>query len=418
MPCALVGALLLTGASGDGEQAKILLALALILVGAKVVGDLFNRLGQPAVLGELIAGVILGNLTLVGVGGFEFISEHESFALLASLGVILLLFQVGLESDLTEMARTGVAAVLVAIVGVVVPVALGYGVHAWLVPDAEWYVHLFIGAILAATSVGITARVLQDLGRIATPTARVILGAAVIDDVLGLILLAVVKGIVIGTQTGDNISLLEIAAITGKAFLFLLGAVMLGRPASRVLFKVATTLRARGVLVAISLGFCFAVAGLAQLAGLDAIVGAFAAGLVLETVAYEDLETREAHGLEDQLGQIAQFLVPVFFVYVGTRVDLGALGSASTLFLAAMLTIAAVIGKQACSLAAVGDGVNRIGVGLGMIPRGEVGLIFATVGIQVGVVSQSTYASIVVMVMVTTMVTPPILAWWLRRHES
>lgn len=412
-----MAAVLCSGAGGGEEIAKILLALAVILVGAKMVGDVFERFGQPAVLGELVAGVVIGNLGLLGFHGLDFIAHHESFELLAKIGVVLLLFEVGLESDLVEMARTGVSAVLVAIVGVVAPVLLGYGVHALFAPDATWYVHLFIGAILAATSVGITARVLQDLGKIDSPTSRVILGAAVIDDVLGLILLAVVVGIVQGAESGEGLDAAGALLIAGKAFGFLFGAILLGRPASRILFSLANYLNTRGVLMAVSLGFCFALAAGAQFAGLDAIVGAFAAGLVLDAVAYEDLETREPRGLEAQLQEVSKFLVPIFFVVTGAKVQLDALTGGDILLLAASLTVVAVLGKQACSLVAYGPGVNRLAVGLGMIPRGEVGLIFASVGQKAGVVTPPTYAAVVLMVMVTTMVTPPVLAWSLERRS-
>lgn len=419
--CIAVG-LLCSGSSG-GVDIKIFAALALVLIGAKLVGDLFERLGQPAVLGELLAGIILGNLTLVGVDGLDFLTTNTQIALLAEIGVILLLFEVGLESDLVEMARVGFTAFMVAIVGVIAPVALGYGVHALFHPEATWHTHLFIGAVLAATSVGITARVLKDLGKIDSPTARVVLGAAVIDDVLGLVVLAVVVGIVEGANTGQSLAVLDIVLIIVKAVGFLGGAIILGRPVSRALFKVATHLRVRGVLLAVALGFCFALSYGAGAAGLAPIVGAFAAGIVLDALAYQDLATREQHSLETLLHPITSFLVPVFFVVTGAKVKLAALNSFSILGLALALTVVAIIGKQVCSLVASGKGVNRLAVGLGMIPRGEVGLIFAAVGERLvlngkQVVDEPTYAAVVFMVMVTTMVTPPVLAWALREKTE
>ncbi len=402
--------------------ADILIGLALVLVVAKAMGDVFERLGQPAVLGEILAGVVLGNLNLLGWGWFDWLTEQPTFQGLAEIGVILLLFEVGLESDMGKMARAGAAATAVACIGVIVPVALGFGVHQLLVPEATWHVHLFVGAVLAATSVGITARVLRDLGRLDTPTARVILGAAVIDDVIGLVVLSVVVGIVKAADTGQTLAAWEIIRIAVFAIGFLVAAALLGRPASIALFRVVSFLQIRGVLLAAALAFCFAVAYLAALVGLHPIVGAFAAGLVLEEVSYRDLAGREEHGLEVQLKPIASFLVPVFFVYTGALVDLGAV-SGDILLLAGALTAVAIVGKQACALAAFGPGVDRLSVGIGMIPRGEVGLIFATVGTTTllagkAVVSPGSYAAAVIMVMITTLVTPSLLAWSLGRKAQ
>jgi Kef-type K+ transport system membrane component KefB len=407
------------GASGGG--AGLLAVIALFLASAKLAGDLFERLALPAVLGELAAGILIGNLDLVGVGGLEPILADPQLAILARLGVIVLLFQVGLESNLRDMARVGAAAFAVACVGVVVPMVLGYGLHAALVPTMSWHGHLFIGAVLAATSVGITARVFKDLGQIGSPTGRVVLGAAVIDDVLGLIVLAVVAGVVTASATGTGgVGAIDIAIIVGKAFGFLAAAIVLGVAVSRRLYRAASVLKVHGVLLAASLVFCLLVAWLAHLVGLDPIVGAFAAGLVLDETAYRDLATREDKHLEHQLQPIGELLTPVFFVLTGAQVDLGAFANADAIVLAGALTAAAILGKQACSLVAFGPGVHRLSVGLGMIPRGEVGLIFAATGASLRlngepVIGPTTYAAIVLMVMVTTMVTPPVLAWSLRR---
>lgn len=409
----LIG-LLCSGSSG-GVDIKLLGAIALIIVAAKLVGDIFERLKQPAVLGELLAGIVIGNLTLAGYDGLDFIRTDPQIALLAEIGVILLLFDVGLESNLVEMARVGITSFLVAVVGVVAPVGLGYLVHMGFHPEATWHTHLFIGAILAATSVGITARVLKDMRQIDSPTGRVVLGAAVIDDVLGLVVLAVVAGIIDGANTGKSLAALSIVYIIVKATGFLGVAILLGAPVARVMYKVATYLRVRGVLLGASLAFCFALSYGAGAVGLAPIVGAFAAGLVLDAVAYRDLEDREDHGLEVQLHPLGEFLIPIFFVVTGSKVQLDALGDASILALAGALTAVAIVGKQVCSLVAFGPGINKLAVGLGMIPRGEVGLIFASVGANlhlegVPVVDEPTYAAVVVMVMITTMITPPVLA--------
>lgn len=401
-----------------GVDATLLAVIALILVTAKIVGDVFERIGLPPVLGELTAGILLGNADLVGIPGLEHVLHDPNLAILGELGVILLLFQVGLESNMGQMARVGVAAFIVACVGVILPMGLGYGLHAALRPDDTWHTHLFIGAVLSATSVGITARVFKDLGRIDSGTGRVVLGAAVIDDVLGLIVLAVVSGIVEGARTGTSLDAWAIALLVAKSFGFLGLAVALGPWVSRHLYRLAGVLRVRHVLLAASLAFCFAVSWLAQLVELAPIVGAFAAGLVLDQVVYHDLETREIHGLENQLHPLGELLTPMFFVLTGTVVDLSVLGNADAVTLAGALTVAAILGKQACSLVAYGEGVHRLSVGLGMIPRGEVGLIFAAQGMALGVVSSHAYAAIVIMVMVTTMVTPPLLAWSLKRAPA
>ena len=403
-------------------DAQLFIAIALIIGAAKLFGDLFDRLGLPSVLGELTAGILIGNFHLTGWHGLDFIATSGHLGSLAELGVVLLLFQVGLESNLHQMARVGGTAFSVATIGVVVPMALGYGLHAALVPGVSWHVHLFIGAVLSATSVGITARVFKDLGRIDSPTGRVVLGAAVIDDVLGLVVLAVVAGVVKGAQTGTPIDLLGIALIVIKAVGFLGAAIVFGRPVSRHLYRAAGALRVRGVLLAATLAFCFVVAYLANLVGLAPIVGAFAAGLVLDELVYRDLATREDRPLETQIAPLGELLTPIFFVMTGAQVDLAAFANLDALALAGALTAAAVIGKQACALVANARGVDRLSVGLGMIPRGEVGLIFAATGSRLfldghPVVGATTYAAIVLMVMGTSIVTPPLLAWSLRRID-
>ncbi|MCA9675822.1 MAG: cation:proton antiporter [Kofleriaceae bacterium] len=408
------------GADGGGVDANVFIAIAVMLAAAKLFGDLFERLSLPPVLGELFAGIVLGNLDLLGFGGLHFIEHDPQLELLAELGVVLLLFQVGLESNLAQMAKVGASAFVVAVVGVILPMAMGYGLHAVLVPDRTWHTHLFIGAVLSATSVGITARVFKDLGKIDSPTGRVVLGAAVIDDVLGLIVLAVVTGVVEAAETGGSLDVVSVSILVAKAIGFLGLAILLGRPVSSRLYKMASALRVKHVLLAASLAFCLVISWFAHLVGLATIVGAFAAGLVLDEVVFQDLQSREMRRLEEMLEPLAELLTPMFFVLTGAKVDLAAFGNIDALALAGALTVAAIIGKQACSLVAFGPGVHKTSVGLGMIPRGEVGLIFAAVGLKLNlggqpVISDTTYAAIVLMVMFTTMVTPPVLAWSLRR---
>lgn len=422
-----IAAIVLLGGSAGGFDAQVLLAIGGLLVAAKVGGDLFGRIGMPPVLGELTAGIVVGN-------SLHLITTHTSYdaslvvsdpnlAFLGELGVILLLFQVGLESNLGQMAKVGIAAFVVAVVGVILPMGLGYGLHAMIVPDATWHTHLFIGAVLTATSVGITARVFKDLGKIDSPTGRVVLGAAVIDDVLGLIVLAVVSGVVASAGTGGSLDAVAVLVIIGKALGFLAVAIVAGHPVSKRLYRAASFLDVHGVLLATSLAFCLIVAWAAQAVGLAPIVGAFAAGLVLDEVVFHDHLAKGDRPLESQLEPVGQLLTPLFFVLTGARVDLSVLGDTSALGLAAALTVAAIVGKQACALVAFGPGVHRLSVGFGMIPRGEVGLIFAATGANLllagePVISRSTYAAVVLMVMVTTLVTPPLLAWSLKRAEA
>ena len=408
------------GGHGDGI-APVIIALAVMLTAAKLGGDLVSRLGQPPVLGELIAGVVLGNLYLVGVPGLRGLADAPGIEILAQLGVLVLLFQVGLESTVPEMMKVGLVALLVAVLGVVTPFALGWGVGRVLLPDHSPYAHAFLGATLTATSVGITARVLSDLGKSKTPEARVILGAAVVDDVLGLVILAIVSGAIQAANAGREIDAGQMVGVVLKAVLFLGGALALGVAVSKRLFGLASRLRGRGVLLVSALVFCFALAYLASLVGLAPIVGAYAAGLVLDDVHFRDFHERADHRLDELLAPVGSLLVPIFFVLMGMRVDLAAFARVEVLGLAAALTAVAILGKQACSLGAYG-GLDRLSVGIGMVPRGEVGLIFAGIGLtlMIGaerVIDEAVFSAVVIMVIVTTMMTPPALKWSLSRAD-
>jgi Kef-type K+ transport system membrane component KefB len=408
-----------SGAHAD-PVAPVILALAVILASAKLAGHVAVRLGQPAVLGELLAGVVLGNLDLAGIPGLHGIEANPAVGILASLGVIILLFEVGLESTVRDMFKVGLPSFLVAALGVAAPFALGWGVSALMLPDRSAYVHAFLGATLTATSVGITARVLKDLGRSQSPEARVILGAAVIDDVLGLVILAVVGGLIASADHGGSFSYGEIGLVLGKATVFLFGALALGVLLSPRLFHVASRLRGEGVLLGTALVFCFALAWLASVIGLAPIVGAYAAGLILERAHFRGFADRGEQQLEHLVQPISTFLVPVFFVLMGMRVELRAFAQGEVLGLAALLTLAAVLGKQACALGALGRPLDRLSIGIGMIPRGEVGLIFANIGLGLmiageRIIDEATFSAVVIMVIVTTMGTPPALGWSLRR---
>ncbi len=476
------------GGGHHDPAGPVLLAIVVIMLAAKLAGDVFDRLSMPAVLGELMVGVLLGNIAFFfgvdtaelaangpdGIGDqivafFEVIKPPENpeeasayhtgavLQILASIGVVLLLFEVGLESSVKGMMSVGVSAMLVAILGVVVPIALGYACGWVFLPSPEYSGGLrhaasaFIGATLCATSVGITARVLKDLGRSQQKESQIILGAAVVDDVLGLVVLAIVSGVIAAAgaaaldspakggsesvaaadaeagdgeaeqaadEEGKGPSLAwDVTKIILLAFGFLAGALLLGAVGfQRALFKYASALRGHGMLVATSLVICFGFSYMANAMGLATIVGAFAAGLILEGAHYKELGERENHHLEEALAPLSGLLVPIFFVDMGLQVDLESFTRPSVWALAGAMTVAAIVGKQVCSLGVREPGLNKLAVGLGMIPRGEVGLIFANEGRKLmfgqhEVIDNSTYAAVIVMVMVTTMVTPPLLKW-------
>jgi Kef-type K+ transport system membrane component KefB len=401
--------------ANHGELLNVLLELLIITLAAKLGGDLVERFGQPAVLGELLFGMIIGNLHLFGVDWFEFFKTSGPIEILAEIGVILLLFEVGLGTTVKQMLSVGLSSFLVALFGVVTPFFLGWGVSALFMPGESIYVHIFVGATLTATSVGITARVLNDLKKIHTREARIILGAAVIDDIMGLVILAVVVGLISAASSGSAATSSTAIWIISKAVLFVVGAIVLGKWILPTYFRAAFVLKVKGVLLSFSLLICFLLAYISGVIGLAPIVGAFAAGLILESIHYKEYaEERGERDLSDLIAPIASFLVPIFFVRMGMLVQLEYLGHTEILGFAAVLTLAAIVGKQACSLGVVQRGVHRLVVGIGMIPRGEVGLIFAGIGGQLmidghHVIEPGTYAAVVIMVMLTTLVTPPIL---------
>lgn len=409
-------------AAGD-PFLPLLFYLFFILFFAKLLGHISALLGQPSVLGELCAGILIGNLGLAGFHGFDGIASDPSVDILAQIGVIVLLFSVGLESTIRDLLSVGWSSLIVATLGVAAPFALGWLVGAWLLPDASAYVHAFLGAILCATSVGITARVLQDLGKSRTVESRIILGAAVIDDVMGLIVLASISGIILAAEGGSSPGIWPQVLIALKAVGFLAGSLLLGALLTPKIFSTAARLQGPGVLVGVSLAFCFFLSFLAGAAGLAPIVGAFAAGLILEPVHFQSFGEKGIRHLQDALRPLSEFLAPVFFVQMGARVDLRVFSSADTLWLALALTAAAVVGKQLCSLGVLEKGVNRWAVGIGMIPRGEVGLIFASIGTTLvlageRIINATTYSAAVIMVLLTTIVTPPLLKWSLASRKD
>lgn len=428
-------------ASGSGEAALSFLWIAVLLVAAKL-SSLVERLKQPGVLGELVAGIVLGNLALLGFGVLEPM-KHDAFVRsLAELGVVVLLFQIGLESNLQEMRRVGLRATLVAVIGVVAPFVLGAVVFGPLLfPDQSANVHLFFGATLTATSVGITARVFKDLRFLASAEARIVLGAAVIDDVIGLVILAVVAAIV----ANGSVEAATVVWIVVKAVVFLGGAIALGNRAAPALSRAFSRIQTgTGMKFTLAVSVCLVLAFLAQAIGLAPIVGAFAAGLILDEVTFKDFKGPEVHGhvreavrpadaetrrrvdqvlghdarhhLQSLIEPIGHFVVPIFFVYTGAQVNLAVLRDGRVLAVALAVTAVALAGKLVAGLAA--GRVDRWLVGWGMAPRGEVGLIFAVVGRQLGVVDETTFSILVVMVMLTTLATPPVLAALIRRRHA
>ncbi len=395
---------------------QTMVVLVVIIVAAKFGGELMGRLGQPPVLGELVVGVVLGNLNLFGVTLLDPLKSSSPLSILAEIGAILLLFEVGVESDLVQLLAVGWSSLLVATLGVIAPMALGYIVSAQLIPEASWLTHLFVGGTLTATSVGITARVLKDLGKSNTKEARIILGAAVADDVIGLVVLAVVSGLTTaaaGSGAG-GVSWTGSLWIVVKASLFLILAVVVGRFWSQRMFSYAARLRVSGALLSLCVCFCFVLATLAGLVGLAPIVGAFAAGVVLEEVHYQPFLERGERKVQELLFPLTTLVVPVFFVLMGFRVDLHSFSSMAVLVFAGLITAAAIIGKQICALGVLERGVDRLAIGVGMIPRGEVGLIFAGLGSTLmlqgrPVLSQTTFSALVLMIMLTTFITPPLL---------
>jgi len=284
----VVSTLLLTGAADhDSAMSDLLLALVILLPVAKLAGLVAEKLTQPAVMGELFAGLILGNLSLLGLDGLDFLKADAALEILAQLGVILLLFEIGLDASLADLMKVGLSSLLVALIGVLLPFLLGWLVSAWLLPDRSFYVHTFIGATLCATSVGITARVLQDINAMRTPEAKIILGASVIDDVLGLLILAVVSGMILGADQGSPVSVGSITYLVVTAIAFLAGSLFVGVRLLPHIFHHAAKPASRGMLFTLSLTLCFLMSYLSATIGLSPIVGAFAAGLILESVPME-----------------------------------------------------------------------------------------------------------------------------------
>ena len=398
--------------AGHGIQIRdVFFILIVILLSGKFLGELVERRGQPAVLGELVAGVILGG-SVLGVIPDAGTEMYEIIHVFAEIGVSILLFEIGLETDLKEMFSVGRTASAVALIGVIFPFGLGFlywymaNPSIGVTPEGISFVIvcIFVGATLTATSVGITARVLSDLERMHTQEARIIIGAAVIDDVLGIVILAVVAGLASGAAVG----LFAISKIFVFAVGFLVLAVLIGNRFAPILFDAVDKMRVRGVLLVTAFCFALGIAALADWAGSAMIIGAFAAGLVLSS-------TNQFDSVVEKIEPVADVFTPIFFVVVGAPVNVhlfipgSADFDAAVLVVGLILTAVAIVGKLVAGLAVRRAGISKLVVGVGMVPRGEVGLIFAAIGLSAGILSGEVYSAILIMVILSTFVVPPVL---------
>jgi Kef-type K+ transport system membrane component KefB len=450
--------LALYAAEGSGHSdpiAPVIFGVTGILFFAIVGRFTARELNMPAVLGELVMGILLGNLAyllhfdvilflregpqifdmlslsmmqgesissathaifppdiagrllplLLGPRGSELLQVAHTVDVFSRYGVIFLLFLVGLESSIEEMRKVGPDSVRTAIIGVVLPFGLGYVAANLLIPDAPAHTHMFIGATLSATSVGITARVLRELGRSHSAEGHIILGAAVMDDVLGLLILAIVSGIVVS----GGVDLINIATIIALASLFLLGAIYAGPYLLKHGIRLLSGLDMVEAKMFVSFLFVMVLAWLANLVGLAAIVGAFTAGLILHDGYFEGVgKTQTTVTIKDLIMPLEVVLVPIFFVLMGVQVKLEAFFDPKVLLLALGLLAAAILGKVLCGFGA-GRSNNRWAIGIGMMPRGEVGLIFASIGKSLGVITDALFSAVVLMVLITTLLAPPLL---------
>lgn len=445
VPDIVVSSPWLATASPNSEAAPmilagVLLSLVFIYLASKLGGELSKLVDLPPVLGELVAGVVVGVSVLhllvfpetgavasdsvvitilqkiAGLNpesiGEVFASSSEVISVLAELGVIILLFEIGLESDLRELQKVGARAAIVAVVGVVAPF-VGGTVGLVLIFGMPTIPAVFAGAALTATSIGITSKVLSELGQLKSTEGQIIVGAAVIDDILGIIVLAVVASL---AKTGE-VDILNLVYLIISATAFLLGSIFFGKFFNKSFVAIAEKLQTRGKLVIPALIFAFSMAFLANAIHLEAILGAFAAGLVLD-------ETDKRKELDQQVIPIADILVPIFFVSVGARVDLSVLNPTSAdnrqgLIIAAFLIVVAIIGKIITGWAIFGkEKINRLAIGIGMIPRGEVGLVFAGIGAASGVLDKPLQAAIIIMVILTTFIAPPLLRFAFKEEEE
>jgi len=379
-------------ASVAGSESNFLLTLFVMLLAAKLLAELFERLRQPAVAGEILAGIIIGPSCLA------LAAPSDITDVLAEMGVIFLLFTVGLETKPAALFRVGKQAAVVAVLGVVAPLFFGWLLmKAWGSTGIE---ALFVGTAMVATSVGITARVLSGMGLLDAPTARIILGAAVIDDILGLLVLAMVASAAAG-----SVNYLEILTTAGLAIGFTAFVALVGAPVvTRVAPRVEQLRSGQGTFI-FAIVLCLGLSVAASYIGVAAIVGAFLAGMALAEVAEN---TPKMHR---QMTGVTEFLVPFFLVNIGMKLSLDVFRSPSVIVLCALITVVAIATKLlGCGLGALNLGVRRAAqVGMGMVPRGEVGIIVAQIGLSLTVIGPEIYGVVLFMAVVTTVIAPPFL---------
>ena len=417
--------------------ASTLVLLSLLWLAAKLGGEVAVRLKLPAVAGQIIIGVFLAILpglfsSMPGLPGFlkspEFLkfmdfAHNPEANVLAYIGIVLLMFMVGLESSVPQMMKVGWASLRVAVIGVIGPMALGLlGAYFLLQDGTPFAVDLFIGACLCATSIGISASVLRERNASDSKEGRVVIGAAVIDDVLGLLVLVAVSGLAAASSSGGPLPWGELGRTLGLAFLFLLLALTLGRWLSPHLFGLASRFKSEEKLLPFALIFAFALAYMGSLVGLATIVGAYAAGLILEHHHVETLQVEENRSLEELVQPVVAIFAPLFFVLTGASIDPSVLLHPTTLLMAGVLTVAGIIGKYVSGYGA-GGGASVSIIGWGMVPRGEVGLIFVSVGRSINfndkpLLSPEVQAGVLGAILLTTVLGPIGLSWVLGKSKG
>ena len=383
------------------ENAQVLLSLFIILAAAKLMAEISERLRQPAVVGEILAGVIIGP-SLLG-----WVAPSEIISILAEVGVIFLLFNVGLETKPQDIFKVGKRAVIVAVLGVVLPFAVGYLFAIWW--DGSFVEAMFIGAALVATSVGITARVLGSMGLLDLQTSRIILGAAVIDDILGLIILSLVS-----SMSGGSVDLYALAKSAGLAVLF---TVFVGVVVSKLMTRLAPAIRRLRVskpFFNIGLILCLGLSVASIYIGVAAIIGAFLAGMALAEA------TEDNHKMHQLTSGVSEFLIPFFLVNIGMQLDLAIFKDVSVIWLAIILTLLAVATKFiGCGLGAWGMKKREMAqIGIGMVPRGEVGIVVAQIGLGLAVISPQFFGAVLFMAIATTLIAPPFIKVLFREDKD
>ncbi|MDR1928574.1 MAG: cation:proton antiporter [Endomicrobium sp.] len=386
------------------EFLKLLIDLISILLLAKIFSEGASKFGQSAILGELLAGVVLGPSVL------SIVHETSILTNISEIGAIILLFEVGLSTNIYDFLKAGGWATAVAIVGVVIPYFLGYLVFIYF--GFTNIQAIFAGAILTATSVGITARIFMDLDYLKTEESKIVLGAAVIDDIIGLILL----GIVLRLIHGDLITFKTVTSISGSAILFLIITIIFGKMMSQKIFNIFQKMKQPYIILIISLIFCFVISALSIKVELAPIIGAFVGGLILSTI-------KQCEEIKTDIKPLYAFFVPIFFVLIGTNVDINAFNpfvneNKSSFFLIFILFLVAFIGKTASGFVIFKKGINKILIGISMVPRGEVGLIFLSLGLKNNIFSIKEYSTLIVVIILTTFITPVILKYVILKQKN